>query len=614
METTADLPSHVCEWIGHGLFEQVPSSVIVIDRELEVVAANSNFVRMFGEATGKHCYEVYKRQDRPCEGCQAITTFEDGVVRISDTHGVDKNGQPAHYVVHIAPIEDEAGEITHVIEMSYDVTQSRLLQRSYNLLFERVPCYVTVIDRDYRVVRANELVRETFGDTVGGHCFTLLKQCDTRCAECPAMKTFADGQSHTSRQVGINKSGELTAYVVSTAPLSSGGRRFEHVIEMAVDVTESEQLSEQLLRESQFRHRLTESAIDAVVAADASGTIKMFNPAAEKMFEVDALEVTGKRQMSEFLPADFVDTVAAGGSSLQLPVTAVRNTKGEVLPVRLSGTVLKEGDHVLGAAAFLQDLREVKRLEREKLDNERLAAVGSTVAQLAHGIKNILTGLEGGMYVTRSGIKKGYTERTARGWDILERNVRRITILVKGFLSFSKGHTPKVVPTDPNRIAEDVIDLFRHATQNAGVELLYDPDPIIAEAHLDPEDIRMCLENLVSNAIDACQASSKEDQVVTVRVSERGGKVIYEVSDNGVGMDYEIKKKVFTTFFTTKGMGGTGLGLLATRKIVQEHGGQVEMESAPGEGSVFRMVLPRRSLPAPGGKKYQGAVTDQRSV
>ncbi len=614
MQTTPDLPSHVREWVGHGLFEQVPSSVIVIDRELEVVATNSNFVRMFGEATGKHCYEVYKRRDRPCEGCQAIATFVDGVVRISDTHGVDKNGQPAHYVVHIAPIEDEAGEITHVIEMSYDVTESRLLQRSYNLLFERVPCYVTVIDRDYRVVRANELVRDTFGDRVGGHCFTLLKQCDTRCAECPAMKTFADGQSHTSRQVGLSKSGELTVYVVSTAPLSSGGREFEHVIEMAVDVTESEQLSEQLLRESQFRHRLTESAIDAVVAADASGTIRMFNPAAEKMFEVDALEVTGKRQMSEFLPEEFVDTVAAGGSSLQLPVTAVRNTKGEVLPVRLSGTVLKEGDHVLGAAVFLQDLREVKRLEQEKLDNERLAAVGSTVAQLAHGIKNILTGLEGGMYVTRSGIKKGYAERTAKGWDILERNVRRITILVKGFLSFSKGHTPKVVPTDPNRIAEDVIDLFRHATQDAGVELLYDPEPGIAEAQLDPEDIRMCLENLVANAIDACQASNKEDQAVTVRVRERGGKVIYEVSDNGVGMDCEIKKKVFTTFFTTKGMGGTGLGLLATRKIVQEHGGQVEMESLPGEGSVFRMVLPRRSLPAPGGKKHQGAVTNQRSA
>ena len=603
MPTAIDLPPHVRDWIGDGLFQHVPSSVIVIDRELEVVAANSEFVRVFGEATGKHCYEAYKRRDRPCEGCMAIETFEDGEVRINDTRGIDKNGQPAHYVVHIVPVHNEEGKITHVIEMSYDVTESRFLQRRYNLLFERVPCYVAVIDRDYRVVRANELVRNTFGDSAGGHCYTMLKQSNERCADCPAMKTFADGGSYTSRQLGINKQGELTAYVVSTAPLSSSGRDFEHVIEMAVDVTESEQLSERLLREAQFRRRLTESAIDALVACEASGTINIFNPAAEQLFEVDALQVTGRKQIAEFLPDEFVRTVAAGGSSLQMPEAAVVNTKGETLPVRLSGTVLKEGDHVLGAAAFLQDLREVKRLEREKLDSERLAAVGSTVAQLAHGIKNILTGLEGGMYVIRSGIKKGSAERTNKGWDMLERNVQRITVLVRGFLSFSKGHTPKAVPSDPSRIAQDVIELYRDAAREAGVELIYEAERGIAQIDVDPEDIKTCLENLVSNAIDACQASNKEDQTVTVRVRERGSTVVYEVSDNGVGMDSEIKNKVFTTFFTTKGMGGTGLGLLVTRKIVQEHGGRVEMESVPEKGSVFRIELPRQRLPAPANQK-----------
>jgi signal transduction histidine kinase len=84
---------------------------------------------------------------------------------------------------------------------------------------------------------------------------------------------------------------------------------------------------------------------------------------------------------------------------------------------------------------------------------------------------------------------------------------------------------------------------------------------------------------------------------VTVRTFEKNGIITYEVSDNGGGMDYEVKKKVFTTFFTTKGLGGSGLGLLMTKKIVQEHGGKIDLESKPGEGTTFRIKFPRRRLP-----------------
>jgi signal transduction histidine kinase len=84
---------------------------------------------------------------------------------------------------------------------------------------------------------------------------------------------------------------------------------------------------------------------------------------------------------------------------------------------------------------------------------------------------------------------------------------------------------------------------------------------------------------------------------VVLKTSESEGALEYEVSDNGCGMDYEVKNKIFTTFFTTKGAGGTGLGLLTTRKIVQEHGGKILLESDQGKGTKFRIVLPRERLP-----------------
>ena len=117
---------------------------------------------------------------------------------------------------------------------------------------------------------------------------------------------------------------------------------------------------------------------------------------------------------------------------------------------------------------------------------------------------------------------------------------------------------------------------------------------------MDPQGIHTCIANLVSNAIDACQMSDTNKPTITFSLVEKDAVICYEIKDNGCGMDYEVKKKIFTNFFTTKGSGqGTGLGLLTTRKIVQEHGGKISFESALGKGSVFRLEFPRKRLPVP---------------
>jgi len=115
---------------------------------------------------------------------------------------------------------------------------------------------------------------------------------------------------------------------------------------------------------------------------------------------------------------------------------------------------------------------------------------------------------------------------------------------------------------------------------------------------MDYENILECLTNLVGNAIDACQMSeNKGNCFVYVKVYEIDDVIMFKVTDNGCGMDYDVKNKVFTNFFTTKGTGGTGLGLLTSKKIIQEHGGKIELKSEPGEGSEFIISLPRKRLP-----------------
>ena len=284
--TYKQLPSEVRTWIGRQLFDHVPNNIAVIDRDFKVVVANSNFKAVFGDPLGKHCFEAYKGRDSICEQCLAARTFEDGKIRVNDEAGVDKNGRPAHYVVHIAPVYDEVGEVAYVIEMSYDVTETKSLQREYNVLFERVPCYVAVINRDLRIVRANSLLREAFGDCAGRHCYEVYKHRTKKCPDCPALKTFASGRSHRAEQVGIDKQGESTHYVVSTSPLSRSDHESSHVIEMMVDVTDVHKLSAELIKQNAFRDTLIENTLDSLVAIDDAGVVNIFNPAAESLFKV----------------------------------------------------------------------------------------------------------------------------------------------------------------------------------------------------------------------------------------------------------------------------------------------------------------------------------------
>jgi len=245
------------------------------------------------------------------------------------------------------------------------------------------------------------------------------------------------------------------------------------------------------------------------------------------------------------------------------------------------------------------DITELKKLQREKIEAERLAAVGQTVAGLAHGIKNLIMGLEGGMYVVNSGLRNDNEERVLQGWRMLEEDITRISSFVKEFLEFAKGRQPRVQMIQPNDVARTVVDRYRERAARSGVELRLDLGEL-GEAPMDEEGLHTCLTNLVLNAIDACVMSTQEGCQVTVSTREKDGVLTFEVADDGCGMDYDIKQKVFTNFFSTKASGkGTGLGLLTTRKIVQEHGGQVSFDSTEGEGSVFRLRFPRENLPQP---------------
>ena len=593
------MSQNISRWLETELFNQVPCNLAIIDRDYTIVENNRRFVELFGQGRGRPCFEVFKQRPGPCDDCAAAQTFEDGRVRVNDEVCVDKNGRTCHNVIHIAPIFGPDGDVTHIIEMATEVTEVKRLKREYDTLFEEVPCYLAVLNRDLRIVRANQHLHATFSGTTGQHCYEVLKKRKKKCDDCPAERTFLDGRQHSSAHIGINCDGKDTHYLVTASPMAHTDGEVSYVMEMALDVTETRRLEHELATAHALRETLVEDAVDAVVATNEADLVIVYNKAAEALLGYSPADVMGQALPEGIIPDRLLQRMALEERNVIVPETTLTTRDGREIPARVCGVKLKRHDEAIGRAFFLGDLRQVKQLEQEKIDAERLAAVGQTVAGLAHGIKNILTGLEGGMYVVGSGLKRGRQDRVDEGWEMLQRNIARISTLVKNLLDFSKGRLPSVVMVSPPELAQAAVDLYADSAAKDGVSLDADIDHSVAPAPMDPQDIHTCLENLISNALDACQVSHKPQCPVTVRCREENGAVIFEVADSGCGMDYDVKQRAFTSFFTTKGAGGTGLGLLLTRKIVQQHGGKITLESTPGEGSVFRLVFPRARLPKP---------------
>ena len=247
-------------------------------------------------------------------------------------------------------------------------------------------------------------------------------------------------------------------------------------------------------------------------------------------------------------------------------------------------------------------VREIKRLEQELIESERLAAIGQTVGGIAHYIKNVLFGLKGGVYLVNTASREQHPDSLQSGWEIVERNMGRMSDLVLDLLEYSKDSEPEYEGCVPNEIAEKVCKGLSEKAGEHDIEITMDLDPSLGEVALDPKGIERCLQNLVSNAIDACIFDPSEGKKWAVHVRtmrEDDTSIGFRVSDNGCGMDEEIKKRLFTSLFTTKEGRGTGLGLLNTQKIVKAHGGTITVDSEQGKGSTFTMRLPYRNMVPP---------------
>ena len=248
---------------------------------------------------------------------------------------------------------------------------------------------------------------------------------------------------------------------------------------------------------------------------------------------------------------------------------------------------------------YTENLEELVQEKSAKLvQAERLAAVGETIAGLSHAIKNIAGGLEGGTFVLEKGIELDNKDYISQGWEAVRFSFEKIKDLSVDLLNYAKFTDLNFIFSDPNEPAREVAELMKTRAEKLGINLKMDLSSDLKTIRLDPDAIHHCLLNLVTNSIDAVLGEDSSDtpkEVLLETTKPEGWGVEYKVTDNGCGMPDGVREKLFTSFFSTKGATGTGIGLMITKKVVDAHEGVIQSETEEGVGSVFTIRLPERT-------------------
>jgi len=263
-------------------------------------------------------------------------------------------------------------------------------------------------------------------------------------------------------------------------------------------------------------------------------------------------------------------------------------------PVRTAGDA---PTHVLTLYTDMAQLQKVQ---------DHLSSLGLMVGSISHSIKGMLTGLDGGMYMLDSGLRKQDDAQVHEGLSVVKEMVGRIRNMVLDVLLFSKERDLKKEETEVVAFAAEAAKGIRPLVEEHGIAFSLECPEDAGVFEVDAGLLRTAFVNVLENAVDAClEDKGKEDHRVAFRVRGEEDEVVFEVEDDGVGMDEETRKKVATLFFSSKDRKGTGLGLYITERTVRQHGGDIAVDSEPGRGTVFTIRIPRKA--EAGGDAHSGA-------
>jgi PAS domain S-box-containing protein len=394
------------------------------------------------------------------------------------------------------------------------------------------------------------------------------------------------------------------SFRLNLLPIRDAAGEITGILGVAVDITEQQQAERALRETTELFWALVRASPAAVTVLDLEGRVKLWNPAAERMFGWTAEEVQG--QMPPTAPPEEIRELlemARQGKSLTAQRVRRRREDGSLVEVSLSIAPLRDRDReIVGMVSILVDITEQLGLEAQLRQAQRMEALGRLAGGIAHDFNNMLAAIHGFASVARDDLSPGDPLR--RELEQVLAAADRARILTSQLLAFSRRQVMPPAVLDLNALIAR-LEKMLHRLVGEDIEVVTRLSPELGRVLASAAQVEQMLLNLVVNARDAMPrggvltletADVDLDEAAARRhLGVRPGKyVLLSVSDTGAGIDPEAQAHIFEPFYTTKEEGeGTGLGLSIVYGIVTQAGGHLWVESERGQGAAFRMLLPR---------------------
>jgi signal transduction histidine kinase/FixJ family two-component response regulator len=456
-----------------------------------------------------------------------------------------------------------------------------------------IPSLVSIYDRDLKIVATNQLYKERIGDQIGK---TRREGFGNKAADsliAPVEETFRAEQGQQCNTTVTYQDGKEAPVLVHTAPIRNSEGALELVMEIAVDTSEIQHLREELRTTQRLYQQLFDEAPCYITVQDRDLRVSAANNMFRRDFDIESgshcYEVY-KHRDEPCLDCPVVMTFEDGKSHESEMVVTSKSGEQYNLLIRTS-PVRDVTGKIIQVMEMSTNITQIRKLQ------DHLSSLGLKIGAISHGIKGLLSGLDSGMYLLDSGTAKGQQDRVTEGMEIVKMIVGRIRRFVLDILHFAKQQDLKWEDVDVISFAQEVASAIEMKAEAQGIELISDFDLSLGEFEVDASVVQSALLNILENAIDACaEDKEKKSHRIVFRVQQDPSYIVFEIEDNGIGIDKETRENLFNLSISSKGMKGTGMGLFITNNIIQQHGGAISVDSTPGKWTRFRIEVPKKPV------------------
>jgi PAS domain S-box-containing protein len=507
-----------------------------------------------------------------------------------------KNGTRRLYYDCVVNAIVKGGDVTGASVLARDITGHREKEQRFTQLFESLQEGVYISNPEGRLLEVNPALVSILGYASKEDLLNLPpEQLGVEAGGDPVLGRGGSQSGRIrTREVQLRRrDGGIAVCVDTSSGVMEEGRvvRYQGTL---VDVTEKRALEHQLRRQEEFQRHLLESFPDLILVLDLKGQYTFVSARIGELLGYGPADLMGKSvddlENTSAELATLYRTVATGQSSLTSCEYGSRHRDGSWRTMLgVASPLLDAEGKPAGVIISVRDVTTEKKLEQQIIQSERLAAMGQMIGGFAHELNNPLTSILGMAELLQEGET---TEASRKQISILHKEARRAAEIVQNLQYFARPPAPGRSQVNLNELVQRTVQMQAYPLRKSNVTVDFTPEPAIPAIVADPNQLMQVFLNLLLNAEQAIR-EIRDKGTIRVRIGRDPDSVWIVFQDDGPGIAPENLPHIFDPFFTTKRPGrGTGLGLSICKTVLREHGGNIDVASAPGGGAVFTITLP----------------------